>query len=103
MRVEGVISSPGAHGQLVELLKMRRIMVPGDEDDVVEAELTQAMQPRASVVPGAIGDRTDRRARPGGAGRSPDARPRSCRRGGARTARRTARPPRAPRPSRPRR
>src|SRR5438093_1031432 len=54
MQVEGVISSPGAHGQLVELLKMRRIMVPGDEDDVVEAELTQAMQPRASVVPGAF-------------------------------------------------
>jgi len=46
-----VFSSPGAHGQLVDLLKLRRIVVPGDEHDVVEAERTQAMQPLARLVP----------------------------------------------------
>src|SRR6267142_2416618 len=46
--------SPGPHGQLVELLKMLLIVAPGDEDDVVEAELTQAMQALAGVVPGAF-------------------------------------------------
>src|SRR5439155_19247346 len=46
-------ASPGARGQLVELLEVLGVVAPGDEDEVVEAELTQAMQPFACLVPGA--------------------------------------------------
>jgi len=35
----------------MELLQVRRIVVPCDENDVVEAERTKTMQPLARLVP----------------------------------------------------
>src|SRR5437867_7446595 len=48
------MASPGAQDQRVQLLEVLRLVTPWDDDDVVEAELAQPMQPLAGRIPSAF-------------------------------------------------
>src|SRR5262245_30483993 len=55
MAMESLLTAlPGAHDQRAQLLKMVRLVTPRNDDDVVEAELAQAVQPLAGRLPRAL-------------------------------------------------
>src|SRR5262249_38056826 len=55
MAMESLLTAlPGAHDQRAQLLKMVRLVTPRNDDDVVEAELAQAVQPPAGRLPRAL-------------------------------------------------